>query len=425
MADNERAARGRAHDDHAGHDHGGHDHGAHDDHAGHDHGGHDHGAHDDHAGHDHGGHDHGAHDDHAGHDHGGHDHGAHDDHAGHDHGGHDHGAHDDHAGHNHGGHDHAGHDHHDHDLREAGRRRLYISLGLIGSYMVVEIIGGLISGSLALLADAAHMFTDAAAIGLALFAMWISSRPASVERTFGYHRTEILAALVNALSLWLIAGWIFLEAYHRLSDPPEVLGMHMLIVGAIGLAINVAVVFILHSSAEHSLNVEAAFWHVVADLLGSIGVVISGLLVWFLDWNLADPIISVLIGLLILASSWSLVQKVFQVLVEGTPRRLDMYQVCHTLEEVPGVTLIHDVHCWTITSGYEALTAHVLLDPSLPKDQVEPALRRLRQIASQEFGISHITLQVEQSIDGCTEDHHVGHLEALQRTSGRRSLMPF
>ena len=308
MADNERAARGRAHDDHAGHDHGGHDHGAHDDHAGHDHGGHDHGAHDDHAGHDHGGHDHGAHDDHAGHDHGGHDHGAYDDHAGHDHG-----AHDDHAGH-----DHGGHDHHDHDLREAGRRRLYISLGLIGSYMVVEIIGGLISGSLALLADAAHMFTDAAAIGLALFAMWISSRPASVERTFGYHRTEILAALVNALSLWLIAGWIFLEAYHRLSDPPEVLGMHMLIVGAIGLAINVAVVFILHSSAEHSLNVEAAFWHVVADLLGSIGVVISGLLVWFLDWNLADPIISVLIGLLILASSWSLVQKVFQVLVEGT-----------------------------------------------------------------------------------------------------------
>ena len=407
----------------------GHDHGAHDDHAGHDHGahddhaGHDHGAHDDHAGHDHAGHDHGAHDDHAGHDHAGHDHGAHDDHAGHDHeahedhAGHDHGAHDDHAGH-----DHAGHDHHDHDLREAGRRRLYISLGLIGSYMVVEIIGGLISGSLALLADAAHMFTDAAAIGLALFAMWISSRPASVERTFGYHRTEILAALVNALSLWLIAGWIFLEAYHRLSDPPEVLGMQMLIVGAIGLVINIAVVFILHSSAEHSLNVEAAFWHVVADLLGSIGVVISALLVWFLDWNLADPIISVLIGLLILASSWSLVQKVFQVLVEGTPRRLDMYEVCHTLEEVPGVTLIHDVHCWTITSGYEALTAHVLLDPALPKDQVETVLRRLRGIASQEFGISHITLQVEQSIEGCTEDHHVGHLEAFQRTSRRRLL---
>ncbi len=393
MHDRESDARGHAPS--------GHDHGAHDDHAGHDHAGHDHGAHDDHAGHDH-----------AGHDHAGHDHGAQEDYAGHGHDGHD-----DHAGH---GHD--GHDHHDHDLREAGRRRLYISLGLISSYMVAEIIGGLISGSLALLADAAHMFTDAAAIGLALFAMWISSRPASVERTFGYHRTEILAALVNALSLWLIAGWIFLEAYHRLSDPPEVLGMHMLIVGAIGLVINIAVVFILHSSAEHSLNVEAAFWHVVADLLGSIGVVISALLVWFLDWNLADPIISVLIGLLILASSWSLVQKVFQVLVEGTPRRLDMYEVCHTLEEVPGVTLIHDVHCWTITSGYEALTAHVLLDPALPKHQVETVLRRLRGIASQEFGISHITLQVEQSIEGCTEDHHVGHLEALQRTSRRRLL---
>ena len=387
---------------------------------GHDHSGHDHGAHDDHAGHDHGGHDHGAHDDHAGHDHGGRDHGAHDDHAGHDHGGHDHGAHDDHAGH-----DHVGHDHdHAHDLREAGRRNLVISLALIGVYMVVEIVGGLMSGSLALLADAAHMFTDAGAIGLALFAMWMANRPASVERTFGYHRTEILAALANALSLWLIAGWIFFEAYHRFSEPPEVQGPLVLGVGAVGLVVNIAVVFILHRSAGHSINVEAAFWHVVADLLGSIGVVVSGVLVTVFGWWIADPILSVLIGLLILASSWSLVQKVFQVLLEATPERLDMYRLCSTMEEEPGVTLIHDVHAWTITSGYEALTAHVLLDPSLPKERIESVLRRLRQIASDEFGIRHITLQVEQTVEGCTEDHHVGHLEALERT-GRRSLLPF
>ena len=309
-------------------------------------------------------------------------------------------------------------------MREAGRRNLLISLALIGGYMVAEIIGGLLSGSLALLADAAHMFTDAAAIGLALFAMWLSGRPASVERTFGFHRTEVLAALVNALSLWLIAGWIFFEAFRRLSEPPEVQGPLMLIVGAIGLAVNIVVVLILHRSAEHSINVEAAFWHVVADLMGSVGVILSGLLVTVFGWWIADPILSVLIGLLILASSWSLVQKVFQVLLEGTPRHLDMYAVCSALEAPAGVTLIHDVHCWTITSGYEALTAHVLLDPALSSAEIETLLRRLRGIASQEFGISHITLQVEQSITDCTEDHHVGHLEAMQRTQQRR-LLPF
>ena len=363
-----------------------------------------------------GGHDHGEHD------HGGHGHGAHDDHAGHDHGGHDHGTH---GGHDHhAGHDHGGHDHHDHDLREAGRRNLVISLALIGVYMVVEIIGGLISGSLALLADAAHMFTDAGAIGLALFAMWMANRPASVERTFGYHRTEVLAALVNALSLWLIAGWIFFEAYHRFSEPPEVQGPLMLSVGAVGLLVNIVVVFILHRSAGHSINVEAAFWHVVADLLGSIGVIVSGVLVTVFGWWIADPILSVLIGLLILASSWSLLQKVFQVLLQATPERLDIYQLCHRMEEEAGVTLIHDVHAWTVTSGYEVLTAHVLLEPTLSGEQVERALRGLRRVANEEFGIRHITLQVEQTVEGCTEDHHVGHLEALERTSGRR-LLPF
>lgn len=360
--------------------------------------------------------------DHAGHEVHHHDDHHHDDHAGHDHSGHAHDARAVHGHDEHAGHDHSGHDHHDHDLREAGRRRLIISLGLIGSYMVAEIIGGILSGSLALLADAAHMFTDAAAIALALFAMWIAARPASVERTFGYHRTEVLAALVNALSLWLIAGWIFLEAYHRIQAPPDVLGLQLLIVGAIGLAVNIAVVFILHSSAGHSINIEAAFWHVVADLLGSIGVVVSGLLVYFLGWHLADPILSVLIGLLILASSWSLVKKVFEVLVEGTPRRLDMYQLCATMSDVPGVTLIHDVHAWTITSGYEALTAHVLLDPGLPREQVEPTLRELRRVAFEDYGLRHITLQVEQSLEGCTEDHHVGHLEAVERGEVGRGI---
>ena len=191
------------------------------------------------------------------------------DHHGHDHHGHDH----DHDHHGHGHHDHA------HDLRGASKRSLITAFVLISSYMIAEVVGGILSGSLALLADAGHMLTDAASIALALGAMHFASKAASVERTFGYHRLEILAALLNALTLWLIAGWVIIEAYNRFLDVPDVEGGLMLTVGAVGLIVNVAAAWILHSSAEHSVNVEGAFQHVMADLLGSVGVVISGILV--------------------------------------------------------------------------------------------------------------------------------------------------
>ncbi|MDE0130788.1 MAG: cation diffusion facilitator family transporter [bacterium] len=343
----------------------------------------------------------GEHHDH--HDHSGH---GHDDHSGH--------GHDDHSGHDHSGH--GGHDH-SHDLRGASKRSLVIALVLIASFMFAEVIGGILSGSLALLSDAGHMITDAASIALALFAMKVAERPPSAERTFGYRRAEVLAAMLNALSLWLIAAWVLFEAYHRLQDVPEIEGGLMLVVGILGLLVNVAAAWVLHRSSKHSMNVEGALRHVMADLMGSVGVVISGILIVTLNWTIIDPILSVLIAALVAHSSWSLTVKVFKVLLEGVPDHIDVYRLCSEMEDVEGVTLIHDVHVWTISSGLEALTGHVLIDPSFEGD-TEALLRELRRIAHEDFGIDHVTIQVEETVEGCTEDHHVGHLLARSRPLG-------
>ncbi|MCH2509877.1 MAG: cation diffusion facilitator family transporter [Dehalococcoidia bacterium] len=297
---------------------------------------------------------------------------------------------------------------HAHDHRSASRRSLSIALALIMVYMVVEVVGGLISGSLALLADAGHMLTDGAAIGLALLAIWVSGRPASIEQTFGFHRTEILAAMLNALSLWLISALIFFEASRRFNDDLQVDGGLMLGVGAVGLLVNLAAAWALHRSSGESLNVEGAFLHVVADLLGSVAVVAGGILVLAFEWNIADPIFGIVIGVLILASSLRLLWKVVHVLMEGTPSHLDLHHLCQRLEELEGVTGVHDIHAWTITTGYDALSAHVTADPTVMQDP-NPVLQALRDIASSEFGIGHVTIQLEDSKDGCVEDHHIEH----------------
>ena len=431
---------GHDHDDHAGHDHDDHAGHDHDDHAGHDHdahAGHDHDAHaghdhDAHAGHDHDSHAGHDHDSHAGHDHDSHAGHDHDDHAGHDHdghdahAGHDHDDHDAHAGHDHDAHDdHAGHDHHGHahdhaaELREASRKSLIIALILIGGFMIVEVLGGIFSGSLALLADAGHMLTDAASIALALVAVWMAGRPESIERTFGYQRTEVLAAAFNALSLWVIAGWIVWEAIERMFSHHEIHieGGLMLIVGGIGLAVNIAAAFILHAGSKHSLNVDGAFKHVMADLMGSVGVVISGVIVILTGWVLIDPILSIGIALLIVISSWRLVLRSVNVLLGGVPEHIDLYALCAEIEDVPGVTLIHDVHVFTVTSNFDLLTAHILVEPSFRgyEDEIQ---RQLRLIASEKYNIQHVTFQLCHSAGECTEDHHVGHLEALSRSPG-------
>ena len=290
--------------------------------------------------------------------------------------------------------------------------------------MIAEVVGGFLSGSLALLADAAHMLTDAGAIALALLAHWLSGRPATIERTFGFHRTEVLAAMINALSLWMITGWIFFEAFRRFTGDGShgVEGLLMLIVGVIGLLVNIVAAWVLHGASSHSLNVEGAFWHVMADLLGSVGVVISGVLVLVFDWDIVDIIASVVIGILVLASSWRLTLRVFRVLLDETPSHLDLYALCHSIEDVPGVTLVHDVHAWTVTSGYDVFTAHVLVESEHPavREGFGPIRARLLRIIHEDFNIAHSTLQLEHSLAGCTETHHVGHLEALSRESARR-----
>ena len=295
-----------------------------------------------------------------------------------------------------------------HVHRAASRRSLAISLVLIMLYMVVEVVGGLLSGSLALLADAGHMLTDGAAIGLALLAIWVSGRPASIEQTFGFHRTEILAAMLNALSLWFIAALIFFEASRRFDDSPDIDGALMLVVGVVGLFVNMAAAWVLHRSSGESLNVEGAFLHVIADLLGSVAVVAAGVLVMSFGWDIADPIFGIVIGVLILASSFRLLWKVVHVLMEGTPAHLDLHQLCQRLEELEGVTGVHDIHAWSITTGYDALSAHVTADAAVMEDP-NPVLQRLRAIASSEFGIAHVTIQLEDSMDGCVEDHHIEH----------------
>ena len=292
--------------------------------------------------------------------------------------------------------------------------------------MVAEVIGGLLSGSLALLADAGHMLTDAAAIVMALIAIWIAQRPASVERTFGYHRTEILAALANTFSLWIIAGWIIFEAYHRaFVEVPIIDGWPVLIVGFGGLLINIAAAWILHASSEHSVNVEGALQHVIADMLGSVAVVISAILILTLEDTLGsrifivDPILSVVIALLIVWNTRHLIVRITNVLLEGAPEHIDVFELCYQIEEVEGVTLIHDVHVWTINQGNEAFTAHVLMDPSYHEDN-QGSLEEIKRIVHS-HGIGHATIQLERSVAACREEefHHVGHLEFESQAARR------
>lgn len=296
--------------------------------------------------------------------------------------------------------------------RAASRRSLAIALALISAYMLVEVVGGIVANSLALLADAGHMVTDAAAIGLALVAMWLAGRPASINRTFGFQRTEVLAALLNALSLWLIAAWIFFEASRRFADTSEVKGVLMLGVGAAGLLVNLGAAWVLRRSAGESLNVESAFLHVMGDLLGSVAVVAASLLIIGPGWGVADPVSGVIIGLLVLAYSARLLWRVVHVLLEGTPSRLDLNRLCQRLEQLEGVTGVHDIHAWSITTGYEAFSAHVTAAPAALEDPDE-LLQTLRGIASREFGIAHVTIQLEGSQEGCAEDHHIEHPRGL------------
>jgi cobalt-zinc-cadmium efflux system protein len=288
-----------------------------------------------------------------------------------------------------------GHDH-EHDVRPGSARALASALALTAGYTIVEVAAGFLAGSLALLADAVHMLSDNVSIALALFAAWLARRPATPERTYGFKRGEVLAALANGVTLVALSIWIFYEAFRRLGDPPDVLGGWMLVVGAAGIGVNLAAGVILARARRGSLNVEAAFRHVLADLLGSVGVVVAAVVILATGWLEADPLVSILIGLLVLASSWSILRDSTSILLEAAPKGIDTSAVGERLAGAPGVVQVHDLHVWTITSGFPALSAHVLVRPG---EDCHGRRRELERLLRDEFGIEHTTLQVDHAVD--------------------------
>jgi cobalt-zinc-cadmium efflux system protein len=294
------------------------------------------------------------------------------------------------------GHDHHGHDHgHGHDAgRGADARALRWVLALTAAFTVAEVVGGLVAGSLALLADAAHMVSDVVSLALALGAIWLAGRPASSQMSFGYRRAEILAALANGVGLVAVSIWIWVEAAGRLSSPTDVAGGTTLLIGVAGLVVNVAGAWILWRSQAGSLNVRAAFYHVVGDLLGSLGVVVAAVLVITMGWERADPVIAILIGALVLLSAWRVLRESVSVLLEGTPEGIDADAVGGRMASMEGVDEVHDLHIWTITSGFPALSAHVLVGQG---EDCHARRRELAAMLEEEFGIRHTTLQVEHS----------------------------
>lgn len=274
----------------------------------------------------------------------------------------------------------------------SGARELRLALSLTASIMVVEVIAGWLSGSIALLADAGHMLTDVSALSLALFAAWIATKPATLEKTYGYYRTEILAALVNGVALWLLVIWVCIRAFSRLHQPPEVHTGPMLAAAVLGLAANLASSLILSKAKQPTLNVQGAQLHILGDALGSCGVILAGLLIRFKGWHIADPVASLFIGLLIAISSWVLVKRSVNVLLEATPSHLDLGAITQAMRQVPGVAEVHDVHLWTITTGMEAMSGHIIVNREADGCAVLDGLNRL---ISERFSITHTTFQLE------------------------------
>lgn len=286
---------------------------------------------------------------------------------------------------------------HHHTHGNAGRP-LKLTLFIVLLVMVAEIIGGFVANSLSLLGDAGHMLTDALAIVLSLFAIGLARRPATNRRTFGYHRAEIMAALANGVILILVSVYIFYEAYQRFVDPPEVDSPVMLIVAGIGLAANLAGMLILRRSSEGSLNVKAAFWHIVGDTLSSVGVIVAGVIILLTGWYIVDPILAVVIGLVIIWGAFRIVREAADILLESVPGHIKLDEVSKAMKSVPGVTDTHDVHVWTITSGMYALSAHVDIEDRMVSESAG-VLADLNKVLEERFDIGHTTLQLE--CDSC------------------------
>lgn len=281
---------------------------------------------------------------------------------------------------------------HSHGGASESRRKLKVVLVLTAIYMMAEAVAGWWTGSLALLADAGHMLADVAALALALTAAWFSSRPATSHKTFGYYRLEILAALINGVTLVVISILILYEAYQRWSVPPVVQGNIVMLVATGGLAINLISARILHGRHEIDLNLRGAWLHVLSDALGSLGAIVAGALMWLYGWYAADPLFSALIGILIVWSSWRLIRESTNVLLEGTPAHINLAAVEDSILRTDGVANVHDLHVWTITSGREALSAHVIHAYEVSQPEL---LKELRAKLHDRFGVDHLTIQME------------------------------
>lgn len=276
----------------------------------------------------------------------------------------------------------------------AGRhtRALAWTLGLTGGFFLVEVAGAFWSGSLALLADAGHMLTDVGGLGLTFFAAWVAAKPPTPEKTYGYYRVEILAALVNALVLLAISAFLLYEAYRRFLDPPPVLGGPMLVVAVAGLLVNLAGMWLLRAGAGESLNLRGAYLEVLSDALGSLGVIVAAVIVLSTGWRLADPLVGAGIGLLIIPRTWGLVRQAVHVLMEGVPPHVNLAEVEQAMGGVPGVRQVHDLHVWTLTSGKHAMSGHVVVADLTAGNEI---LRDLHEVLHERFGIEHTTIQLE------------------------------
>lgn len=276
----------------------------------------------------------------------------------------------------------------------AGRHkaRLAWALALTLTYMIAEVVGGLLTGSLALLADAAHMVTDAGGLALSLIAIHFAAKPPTPGKTFGYLRFEILAALANAVVLLLVTVYILYEAYRRFVDPPEILGWPMMAVAVVGLGVNLASMRILSGGASDSLNLRSAYYEVFADMLGSLGVILAAIVVMTTGWSVADPIVGAAIGLFILPRTWNLLNEAVHILLQGTPAHIDLGRVRSGIEAIPGVRRVYDLHVWTLTSGFDVMSAHVVVHDLAEAPSV---VRAVRRVMKGDHAVEHVTVQVE------------------------------
>jgi len=279
-------------------------------------------------------------------------------------------------------------------LTSKGSSRLKITLVIVLAIMIAEVIGGILSNSLALLGDAGHMLVDALALGLSLFAITIARRPATPSKTWGYHRVEIMAALANGVTLVLVATYIFYESYQRFLNPPTVQTTLMLVVASIGLVANLAGILLLRGVSNKNLNIKAAFWHILGDTISSVGVIVAGTIISVTGWGVVDPIIAVFIGCIILWGAVRLVRESVDILLEAVPKHIRVDEVIEMIKNVSGVEDVHDIHVWTVTSGIYALSAHLLVDDRSASGSAE-IVESVNQGLGRHFNIIHTTLQLE------------------------------